>query len=212
MNFKSAIFDMDGTILDSMHVWQNIGIQCLEFLNVDYPENIEQTIEAMTMHEAAHYLSSNFKLEQTPEQILEYANKNLEDKYKNMVILKPYVVEYLEFLKSKNVKMALATATDRNLAEPALKRLDVLKYFDFTITCREAGQNKSKPDIYLICTKQLGSTPSETAIFEDAYYCIKTAKKAGFYVFGVEDKWANGWKDEIIGCCDKYITSFKELL
>lgn len=208
-NYKYAIFDMDGTLIDSMKIWENLGVEYLTNKNIKVKENLNEIINSMSMEESAIYFKKKFGIKDSVKKIISDENKLIEHKYKYEIPLKENVKEYLSYLKKKDIKMCVTTATSLNLAKTALRRLDVLKYFSFVISCDETKVGKSKPDIYYLALDKMNAKIEETVVYEDADYAIKTAKKAGLYCVGVYDEVSSREKKEILKFCDEYIESFK---
>lgn len=211
-SFKYAIFDMDGTILDSMPAWNNLGRGYLIGKGIKAPSDLNAIISAMSMSESAHYFKKEFGLSDSQDKIIKDINKLIENKYIFEMPLKPYAYEYLSELYKDDIVLCLATATSEYLAEAALKRLDVLKYFSFIISCDEVGVGKSKPDIFYLALDKMKADILETVVFEDADYAMKTAKDAGFYTIGVADTSCHKSREEMKLLCHRYIDSFKDLL
>lgn len=210
--YRYAIFDMDGTLIDSMLAWENLGRDYLKQKGIVVPENLNEIINAMSLTESANYFMRQFGIKDSVKKIISDINKLIEDKYRYEIPLKPYVKEYLSSLKRDGVTMCIATATPIELAEVVLKRLRVLQYFSCIVCCDEVGVGKTKPDVYYLSIKKLGANVEDTMVYEDADYAIDTAKKAGFYTIGVYDEAAVRSKEEMKLLCDKYIESFKYLL
>jgi HAD superfamily hydrolase (TIGR01509 family) len=205
-----AIFDLDGTLLDSMAVWDSFGAEYLQSKDLVPPENLYQILKPMSLMQAVNYFKKIFRLTDTAEEMIQQFNDIIADKYKYQVTLKPNVEAFLENLKNRNVKMCVATATDRPQAEAALKNLGIDPYFSFILTCTEVGSGKVQPEIFEQALQQLGTKKEETIVFEDALHAIITAKEAGFRVIGVHDPSAKEDAEQIKRIADDYIYSFSE--
>jgi HAD superfamily hydrolase (TIGR01509 family) len=196
MNKKYAIFDMDGTLIDSMGIWRNLGREYL--ISKGITENIEDTIEEiapLTMSESATLFVERFSLHSDAEGVAKEMNGIMDSHYKNDIPLKKGVKEYLESLKESGVRMCVASATAEFLMMACLDRLGVLSYFDFILSCETMSTSKREPDIYLEVAKRFEAQPKEIAVYEDAKYAIETAKNAGFYIIAVYDEEAEKhWK------------------
>ncbi|MBU3158535.1 HAD family phosphatase [Clostridium frigoris] len=210
--FGHAIFDMDGTMMDSMQAWKNLGRDYLIGKGIKAPENLNEIINAMSMTESANYFRGEFGIRDNVLKIISDINEIIEDMYMYEIPLKPYANEYLLKLKREGVIMCVVTAAPLQLAKAALKRLEVLKYFSFVVCCDEVGVGKSEPDSYYLATKKMGADISDVVVYEDADYAMKTAKDAGFYTIGVYNEGAGKSKEEMQLLCDRYIDSFECLL
>ena len=201
MDKKFAIFDMDGTLVDSMVFWKNLASEFLHRKGVqEIPGDILERIKPMTMSDSAALFQSEFSLNGDIEAEL---NTIMDDHYRHDIPLKPGVAEYLHWLQAQGVKLCVASATAEHLMAACLGRLGVLPCFEFLLSCESVGAGKDSPAVYLEAARQLGAQPAEIAVFEDALYAIQTAKNAGFHVVGVYDESAD-WEavksiaDEII--------------
>ena len=145
---KGAIFDMDGTLIDSMEAWETVGERYLKTFDIIPDKDFRERISALSLNAVAPYLKERYGIERTYQEIKDGINKAMEDFYFNESELKNGVLEFLEKLKSKGVKMCLATATDRYLVEKVLKRNKIDGYFDRIFTCSEVNAGKTKPDIF----------------------------------------------------------------
>ena len=211
IKFKAGIFDLDGTILDSMPVWLNLGADYLKSRNIEPPQNLREILKPMSLAQAAEYFRKKFGITETDSEIIDQVNKMLEHAYFNTVKEKPGIIKFLENLRAAGVKMCIATATDKYLVEAALKRLKLTDYFDFIITSKCVGAGKDSPVIYFEALKKLGAKIHEAIVFEDALHAIETAKKAGFIVAGVYDLSAQEDLEEIKNLCDYFIEDFNQL-
>lgn len=210
--FRGAIFDLDGTIIDSMGIWEEIDVKFLEKRNIVMPKDYIEKINDMSFEEVAKYTIERFGLNESPCDLIKEWNDMVLYEYSNNIKLKPKVKEYLDKLKANNIKIGLATSSPRKLFEPVLKNNNVYEYFDTFISVEDVGRDKNYADIYLYTAKKLGLSPSECVGFEDILVAINTLKEAGFQVVGVYDKSSQGDLDEIKVRCDKFIYSFDELL
>lgn len=209
---KAAIFDMDGTLLDSMWMWRTVLSRFLEKLDVPNHNEIGEEVYKMSFNDAIDYAATHSNLGMTFDELYDALEKYIFHLYQHEIEIKPYVREYLAYLHEAGVKICLATLTDRYMAEAVLERLDILKYFDYIVTVPEIGKTKDHPDIYEDCLIKTGVDKKDAVVFEDAPYCMKTAHDAGFTCYGVEDPWQNPSEDFIAQYCDRYITSYKDLL
>jgi HAD superfamily hydrolase (TIGR01509 family) len=205
-----AIFDLDGTLLDSMAIWDSFGAEYLQSRNLIPPKNLYKILKPMSLLQAAQYFRNYFRLADTTDEIMQQFNDRIDDKYQFKIMLKPHVSEFLEKLKNRDVKMCVATATDRRQTEAALKNLGVDHYFSFILTCTEVGSGKDQPKIFEQALERLGTSKDETIVFEDALHAITTAKEAGFRVIGVYDPSAEEDVKQIKQIADDYIYSFAE--
>ena len=207
---KGAIFDVDGTLLDSMHIWGELGERYLTSIGKKAEEGLAQILLSMTLAESSAYVKKTYGIPDTVDQIKEDALKLLENIYQNETEPKPGVIAYLTFLRSKNVPMALATAGDRKILIAALKRLKIADLFDVILTCAELNTNKRDSLIYRRAAETLGSRPEETVVFEDVLYGIQTAKDAGFITVGVEEAASEKDREAIRTIADYYICDFND--
>ena len=203
MDKKYAIFDMDGTLIDSMVFWKNLATEYLTSKGIlQIPADILEQIKPMTMSESAALFRREFGLTGDVEAQM---NEMMEDHYRNDIPLKPGAWEYLENLHRQGVRMCVASATAEHLMESCLTRLGGRQYFEFLLSCETVGAGKRSPLVYQESARRLGTVPGEIAVYEDALYAVQTAKAAGFHVVGVyDDSAADSWQaieqesDEVI--------------
>ena len=184
---RGAIFDMDGTLLDSMYIWHTIGEDYLRSLGIEPRENLAAVFKTFTMEQSARYYQEHYGVTLSVQEIIAGVNKLVEDFYRYTAKLRPGVAEFLETLRRAGVRMNIATATDRYLVEAALSRNGVLGYFEHIFTCTEVGCGKERPDIYEAALRALGTKKADTWVFEDAFHAAQTAANAGFPVLGIYD-------------------------
>ena len=210
IDFKGAIFDADGTMLDSMLIWETVVAEYLIRRGADPRPDLNARLLALGGHEIPAYLQDAYGLRNSAEDIQHGIYELLEEFYFYRVVAKPGVTQVLDMLRERGVKMCVATATDRRLMEPALRRCGLLEYFSRIFTCGEEYTSKSSPEIYIRAAAFLGTDISETLVFEDAPYAVKSAKKAGFTVVAVYDSSADDRLDEIREFCDYFIMTMDE--
>lgn len=211
--FDAAIFDMDGTILDSLGVWEKIDQDFLEKKRgIKVTEDYVHAISAMSYGEIAAYTKERFNLPDTPEQLMQEWTDMATYEYANNIKLKPYVKEYISYLRKQGKKIVLCTSSPIYFYEPALKNNGIYDLFDaFTNTC-EAGEGKNSPKVYLLAAKKAGVSKERCIVFEDISPAARCAKNAGMTVCGVFDERSRAHKEKLQEICDYYIDSFKELI
>ena len=203
MDKRFAIFDMDGTLIDSMVFWKNLATEYLTSKGIlQIPADILEQIKPMTMSESAALFRREFGLTGDVEAQM---NEMMEDHYRNDIPLKPGVWEYLENLHRQGVRMCVASATAEHLMESCLTRLGVRQYFEFLLSCETVGAGKRSPLVYQEAARRLGAVPGQIAVYEDALYAVQTAKAVGFHLMGVyDDSAVDSWQaieqesDEVI--------------
>lgn len=210
---KGAIFDLDGTLLDSMDVWSEVDrIFFAKRGIMKVPEDFVEMIAPMGFKAAATYTINRFHFLEKEEDIVKEWCELAKAAYANKVVLKPFAKEYLELLKEQNIRLAAATASDASLFEPCLIHNKILDYFDVIVTVRDVKRGKGFPDIYNLAAKNMGLFAKDCVVFEDILKGIEGAKAGGFFTVGVEEKHSIHQKKEIQKMSDIYITSWKELI
>jgi HAD superfamily hydrolase (TIGR01509 family) len=212
LDFKAAIFDLDGTLIDSMNVWEKIDIEFLAKRNFSVPEGYIAKVSSMSFNEAADYTISFFGLKENPKDMIEEWNQMAIYKYSHEIKLKPHTKEYLLYLKKNGIKLGTATALPNNLYVPVLKNNGVYDMFEAHTSVDEVQMGKGYPDIYLLAAKKLGTLPKDCIVFEDVFIGIKSIKEAGMKACGVYDKYSEHERDEIVNTADCYIYDFKEIM
>ena len=210
MDKRFAIFDMDGTLVDSMGYWEGLVGEYLARLGVeDIPKDLPKRLMSMTMTQGAELLIETYGLSDTPEEMAARENAIMAEHYRHDIPLKPGVKAYLEGLREQGVAMCVASATAEPLMEACLTRLGVRDYFEFILSCESIGVSKSRPDIYHLAAKRLGAEPGDIAVYEDALHAAKTAKGAGYYLVAVYDENAKDRWEEMKGLADEHLTRWQ---
>ena len=204
---QAAVFDVDGTLLDSMPLWDTVGSDYLRSKGITPKPDMEERVRTMSMMQIAAYCQQEYGMKESVQQIIDEINGMVIQKYREEVLPKPGVLELLQKLHKMGIRLAVATASDRCLIEPALIRNGLLPYFDVFLTCTEAGAGKDSPKIFQLACEKLRTQPETTVIFEDSLYAMRTAKKAGFPVAAVFDESARRETTEIQHLADWYANS-----
>lgn len=210
--FKAAIFDLDGTLIDSMGIWKVIDEEYLNKYGFDVPENLQEEITHLTIIETAMYFKEKFNIKDDIETIISTWNDMAYSHYSNTIKLKEGVIEFLDYLKSNNIKIGLATSNTQPLLEATLKNNNIYDYFDSITISEEVGVSKANPDIYLLSAQKLNVDPKDCIVFEDIVQAVKGAKLAGMTVYSIYDESSADQKDELIKVSDKYILNYLELI
>jgi HAD superfamily hydrolase (TIGR01509 family) len=210
LDFKAAIFDLDGTLLDSLGVWDIVNERFLKSHNLPVPEDYSDAISTLSFLEAARYTKGCFGLKEAPEDIVRQWLELAADAYAREVMLKPGARDYLLKLKSLEVKLAVATASHRALFEPTLKRNGVFSLFDTICSADETSRSKEYPDIFLLAAKKLKVRPDDCIVFEDIAPAISSAKCCGMTAFGFFDKANISRLDSVVAASDGFLTSWHD--
>lgn len=210
MKISGAVFDVDGTLLDSMPVWDCVGENYLRSIGYEPEENLNEVLQNMSLLQAARYYRREYGVVLSEDAIMKGVNAMLEKSYRCEIPLKPGVEGLLRRLHRAGVKLCIATATDRYLVEAALERCGVLSCFGEIFTCNEVGHGKDEPDIFEAALRFLGTEKAETVVFDDAFYAVKTAKEAGFPVAAVYDRHEKN-SEEIRALADLYLEDLTQL-
>lgn len=212
---KYAIFDLDGTIVDSMGYWRGFEKAFL-LENGIKEEDIKklsknQWIGSDWVEALCEFFNTEYGFDLTPEKFHQWGIDFMMKKYATVIDFKPGAKEMLDKMKAAGVKMCVCSSTDRSIMEPVMQKYGLDRYFDFTVHCRRYGKEKNDPEIFRYCMGRLGAeNPEEVSVFEDAVYSAATAKSAGFYVVGMYD--VNEKRtDELKELADQYVTDYAQL-
>ena len=191
MKFKGAIFDMDGTIVDSLmfwdHLWQRIGEAYLNDSHFQPTVEVDKKVRTMIFADAMRFFQAYYAISADTEEFLRFTAAGVKNFYKDVVKPKAGAKEFLTFLKENNVKLCLASATAMPEIRFALECYDMLRYFDGVLSCADLGVGKDRPDIYLQAQELLGLPARDICVFEDSYVALETAKRVGFQTVGIYD-------------------------
>lgn len=210
-NIEGAIFDLDGTLVDSMWVWEQIDIDYLKKHGHDMPKNLKDEICHLGFQNVAVYFKERFKIADSVENIMKTWHNMAYYHYKNNVKLKPGAKEFLENLKKSNIKIALATSNSLPLLEVCLESNGIYHLFDSIITTNEVERGKDFPDVYLLAADKIGVKPEHCIVFEDILPAVRGASKAGMKVIAVRDDASLYQKEDLESLAYKYIYSYEDL-
>ncbi|MGI6205849.1 MAG: thiamine phosphate synthase [Anaerovoracaceae bacterium] len=185
--YKAAVFDYDGTVLDSMPMWETVPSRFARMLGAEAEPGLDERVKYMTLEESSAKFRE-YGAKGTDEEIIDQIMDMVWYSYKNELEMKPGLLDIFEEFKSAGIRMAVATQTPSRMIYSANKRLGIDKYFDGIFSCADWATTKHEPDIYYIAAASLGAAPCETLVFEDMIYAAATAHDAGFTVVGVYDK------------------------
>jgi len=184
---KGVIFDFDGTLFDSMWIWETAGEVYLRSLGKEPQAGLQKILKPMSLLQSARYLRAQYGLSCSEQAIMGGVNRTVEDFYFHTAEPKHGVIAFLEELHRREIKLCIATATDRYQVEAALRRCGMERFFSEIFTCTEVGSGKDEPEIFRRAMAHLQTDRRTTAVVEDAYHAAYTAKQDGFAVVGVWD-------------------------
>lgn len=207
---RGAIFDIDGTLLDSMPIWNDCGAVYLRKLGVTQEPGLGELLFPMTLEQSSAYLKEHYGLRRSEAEIRQGVLEVVAEFYREQAPLKPGAKELLEQLRDRGIPMILATTGDAVLARAALERLGVWQFFRGMLTASELQTSKHEPKIYLEAASLLGTEPAETAVFEDVLYAVETAKAAGFFTVAVADDASAGDEAALRHVADVYLHALNE--
>jgi HAD superfamily hydrolase (TIGR01509 family) len=213
-HIEAAVFDLDGTLVNSLIVWDvlwsELGKRFLNDSSFKPSEKEDKNVRTMTLKEAMEYINSIYNLTKMPNEVFEAATEVIREFYASEVKLKKGVDNFLEWCFSKNIKMCIASATEKELINIALEHCGIKKYFDKILSCADIKKGKEEPDIYLASQKIFGCSADKICVFEDSLVALTTAKKIGMKTVGIYDKFNYGQED-IRRLADAYIAEGETL-
>lgn len=210
MKITGAIFDFDGTLFDSMHVWKGIRYKFFEWIGVEMTEEDKKLFEGLFLRESFMLAIDRFNLNLTYEELLSKLFDYIKSRYLTETEPKNDIIAFLEKLKAKGVKMGIATATGEPALLAVLEKYNMAHYFSAIYSTYTVGASKTEPKVYDVVLDELGTSKEATWVFEDALYAAKTAKANGYNVVGIYDK-SEPKQDELKALVDFYIYNYSEL-
>lgn len=213
MSIRGIIFDLDGTLIDSMGIWSRIDREFLRENGVtEPPADISDIVKKMTVDQSSQYFIDCFGLSCTKEYVINRIEELVRIEYEERIQLKSGVSELLAYLDGAEIPYGIATATYKVLAEAVLKRCGIYGRFRFLLSDREYPMGKKFPDIFHGAAQLLGSSPDEILVVEDSLHCIETAKAAGFVTAAVYDEAAEADRQQIEAVSDFYAANLREII
>ena len=210
MNITGAIFDFDGTLFDSMHVWKGIRYKFFEILGLELTPEEEELFKGLFLRESLNLAIERFNLKKSYEELLEMLFDYIKSRYLVETEPKNDIIDFLEKLKSKGVKMGIATATGESALLAVLEKYGMTDYFSAIYSTYTVGASKTEPKVYDVVLEAIGTNKETTWVFEDALYAAKTAKANGYNVVGIYDK-SEPKQEELKTLVDIYIHDYDEL-
>ena len=207
---QGVIFDFDGTLFDSMFIWDTAGEVYLRSIGKEPEADLQKFLKPMSLLQSAQYIREKYDIPLSVEEIMDGVNRTVEGFYFHSTQPKPGVIDFLEELHRRNIKMCIATATDRYQVEAALQRCKMRHFFSEIFTCTEVGSGKDRPDIFRKAMEHLQTDRSNTAVVEDAYHAAFTAKQDGFMVVGVYDSHESR-QQELLQIADVFLPDYLNL-
>ncbi len=211
-DIEAVLFDLDGTLADSMWIWIDIDREFFADHHIDFPENLNTEIEGMGFTETAVYFKETFHLDESIEEIKQIWNDMALEKFRSETPLKPGAMEFLEILRQRGIRVGIATSNSQILVDAFLEGRGLMNYIDAVTTVCDVTRGKPDPEVYLVTAEKLGVRPEHCLVFEDVPMGIMAGKNAGMRVCGVEDTFSADLSDKKMGLADYYIEDFTDLL
>lgn len=208
----AVIFDLDGTLVDSMWIWKSVDIDFFGERGVELPDDLQGALDGMSFRETAVYMKNRFGFSETVEELMDIWNKMAHKKYQHEAPLKEGVQEFLKSLRKHGIKVGIASSNSDFLVRTVLESHGVLEYFDSIHTANEVKQGKPAPDIYLLVARDLKVAPERCLIFEDIVAGIMAGKNAGMKTCAIYDYYSKHEDEKKRELADYYIVDYRELL
>lgn len=209
---KAVIFDLDGTLVDSMWMWKSIDVDFLKRYGYECPKDLQKAVEGMSFSETASYFKERFSLPLTTEEIKKIWTEMSLEKYRSQVPLKRGAEAFLQHIKALGLQCGIATSNGREMVDGVIETLRIGSYFQVVTTACEVAAGKPEPDIYLKVADTLGVAPEDCLVFEDVPAGIMAGKRAGMTVCAVEDEFSADMREEKHSLADYYIRDYYDIL
>lgn len=208
---KGILFDLDGTLIDSMKVWESLDKQFVESRGLEYDPKSTEELKAIGLNDAPAYFNEFYNMNVNLDDMLEFMYATLDDYYSNKFPLKEGVYDKLVELSELGIKMCITTATESSLAMKAVDRLKLGEFMEFVLTPDRAKCEKGDLRFFEIAVETLGTKPENTYVFDDALYALENAKELGLIPVGVEDSSTEAERNDIIEISEIYLETFNDL-
>lgn len=214
MKIPFAIFDMDGTLIDSLPfwgiLWEELGRHYRQDPTFTPSEEDDKAVRTLTLADAMNLIHRQYGMAESGEALLAFTEALMVDFYTHRVVAKKGAVEFLQALQNNGTRMCLASATAKHLLPTALRRCGLEGYFEASFSCADLGKGKDEPDVYLAACRYFGIEPREAWLFEDSLVAIQTADRLGMHTVGIFDRYNYG-QDEIRALATLYIAEGETL-
>ncbi|MBQ8567814.1 MAG: HAD family phosphatase [Oscillospiraceae bacterium] len=211
-SIKAIIFDIDGTLIDSLDAWAEADREFLSEYDIPYDPVISERLKTMHYTSAIQFFLDEYDIPLSFDEAAHRITEIIRHKYFHEIEAKPCVMEFISLCHDKGIKMCAATSNSRELAEGALINRNIAPFLEFIITSDEIGSGKEKPEIFLYSAEKMGVSPENTAVFEDSVHAAKTSAAAGFYTVGVFDRHYADEFDHLKEICSHVIKGFDRLI
>jgi HAD superfamily hydrolase (TIGR01509 family) len=211
-DYQAVIFDLDGTLVDSMWIWEQIDIDFLEERGHELPKDLQKDIEGCSFTETAEYFKKRFNLEEDVETIKSVWIEMSKSFYSDKIKLKKGIKDLLDLLRSKDIKMGIATSNSRELAQTVLEKNGIDGYFETLVTSCDVKKGKPEPDVFLKTAEHLSVDPEHCLVFEDTHAGVIAGKAAGMDVIAIYDALSEEYMDEIKASADHYLMCYSDLV
>lgn len=207
---KAAIFDVDGTLLNSMPAWENVGSSYVKAQGLVPAEDLDRRVKEFCLRDLSMVLINEYGIDKAVDDIENEISLMVRDKYYYSIPLKPGVEKLVEELYRRGIKMCIASASRHDHIEEALKRCGIMKYFTKIFSCVDVGSSKREREIFDLCLEHLETTAEETYMFDDALYVAETVRPLGLVSVGIYDEYM-AHQEELERATDFYIKDYNEL-
>lgn len=209
---KGYLFDMDGTLLNSMGVWDGFADEYLERYGKQPEEHLDSILSVQALDTSAVYVQERYQIPKTPDEILQEWEDEMCKRYHDRVTIKKGALEFLAASRKKGIKMSIITSNGRRILDTMVEKYHLDAYMEETLTAPEVGLEKTDPQLFTAVAKRLGLEPQECVVFEDSLHAMESAKAAGFHVVGLAEPLFVQNEQKVKEIVDRYILDFSELL